>query len=313
MSFARTVKNELITIPVNHNEMLAEFSAFLNFSCDFHIEEGVKMLDFMTKNPAITKRFLLLTKSLYQADTILLTKDQQKFTKKPLIILRVIKNVEAIIKEHDYLIDPIKKIEELTIDHANKVAFLRAAFLTSGSVNDPKTAEYHLEIFVNKKEEVVLIQSIMNYFNFNARVTKRRNGFICYLKDAETISDFIQLVGAYNSVFKFEDVRIKRDFNNSINRLINCEIANERKSVEASDKQMKYINILRKHEFYLEIDSKLLKVMELREKYVDISLTDLVKLYKEEYNEEISRSGLNHRFNKIKALAESISAKGEQK
>ena len=214
MTFTKTVKNELVTVPTVHKEMLAEFAAFLNLACEFQIVNNNKIIEFQTKNPTVTKRFLMLSKTLYDTETELLQKEQENFSKKPLIVLRLIKNVEEIINEHDYLGDPIENIRLITYSDLTKIAFLRGAFLVSGSVNHPKTSEYHLEIYAHKQDEIILIQTLMNYFGLNARITKRRKGYIAYLKDAESISDFIKLIGAYNAVFKFEDIRIKRDFNN---------------------------------------------------------------------------------------------------
>ncbi|WP_162140217.1 DNA-binding protein WhiA [Haploplasma axanthum] len=306
MTFAKTVKNELITIPISHTEMLAEFSAFLNLGCEFHIENSQKMIDFLTKNPTVTKRFLLLTKTLYQSETILLKKDQQMFTKKPLIILRLTTQIDKIILEHGYLEDPIENARMITNTKEEKKAFLRGAFLVTGSINDPKTAEYHLEIFSNKKEEIIFIQWLMNDFNLNARITKRRNGYIAYLKDAESISDFIQLLGATNAVFKFEDSRIKRDFNNSINRIMNCEIANEKKSVIASQEQLNDIKLINKYYIGGELDLKTTQAIDLRKKYPEANLRELTEIFEKEYGETISKSGLNHRFGKIKKIADGI-------
>lgn len=305
MTFTRLVKNELVTVPVNHSEMLAEFAAFLNFSGEFHIENGAKTIEFQTKNPSITKRFLMLSKALYDTDTELLQKEQQKFTKKPLIILKLTKNVSEIINEHDYLGNPVDNMRLITKTDNEKKALLRGAFLVNGSVNHPKTAEYHLEIYAGKQDEIIFIQAMMNYFNLNARITKRRQGFIAYLKDAESISDFLKLVGATNQVFKYEDYRINRDMMNSINRTINCEIANEKKSVKAAEEQIRNINIIRKELTYLEIDDKIEQIMDLRLKYPDANLRQLSTLFEEEYGETISRSGINHRFNKIKEIVES--------
>src|SRR5690554_1038121 len=303
MTFTKTVKNELVTVPTVHKEMLAEFAAFLNLTSEFQIVNNKKTIEFQTKNPTVTKRFLMLSKTLYDTETELLQKEQDTFSKKPLIILRLIKNVEQIITEHDYLGDPIENVKLITFSDLTKIAFLRGAFLVSGSVNHPKTAEYHLEIYAKKQEEIILIQSLMNYFNLNARITKRRKGYIAYLKDGESISDFIKLIGAYNAVFKFEDVRIKRDFNNSINRIINCEIANEQKTFKASEEHLKNIEIVRKYLSFSEIDDKIVKVIELREKYPEANLTELSNLYEQEYEEKISRSGINHRLNKVRELA----------
>lgn len=306
MTFTKTVKNELVTIKANYDEMLAEFSAFLNMACDFHIENNLKMIDFQTKNPTVTKRFLLLSKTLYQAKTELLTLEQKMFSKKPMVILRLISEVEKIILEHDYLDSPIENARLITQSDETKIAFLRAAFLVSGSVNHPKTAEYHLEIYSSNKDEIIFLQSLVANFNLNFRITKRRKGYIIYIKDAESISDFIKLIGAYNSVFKFEDERIKREFNNSINRLNNIEIANEKKAVIASQDQINDIELI--NSFYLGdmIDYKTKQAIDLRLKYPDANLRELTEHFEEEYSETISKSGLNHRYTKIKKIADKL-------
>ena len=122
MTFSKTVKNELVTLPAEHNEMLAEFSAFLNLACDFHIENSVKMIDYHSTNPTVVKRFLLLSKTLYQAETTLLTKEQQTFTKKNLVVLRLSTEVDRIINEHDYLGNNIEALKLITRSDKEKIS-----------------------------------------------------------------------------------------------------------------------------------------------------------------------------------------------
>lgn len=306
MSFAKTVKEELVTVPIGLEEQLAEFSAFLNLHTDFHIENRHKMLDFKTNNPTVAKRFLLLVRTLYQAETSLITQKQKKLNQKQTVIIRIQSRVEDIVNEHNLLENAIESQELLTQSPEAKKAYLRAAFLSSGSVNHPKTAEYHLEIFSCNSDHIIFIQQLMNHYDLNARVTKRRNGYIAYLKDAEGISDFLQIVGAQNSVFKFEDIRIKRDFNNSINRVMNCEIANEKKTIVASNQQIKDIKLIEKYMPEKDIDERILNIMKLRKAYPDISLRELSELYEEKFDEPLSKSGLNHRIAKIRQMAEHI-------
>ncbi len=306
MSFAKTVKEELVSIPVELDEQLAEFSAFINLNAEFHIENKQKMLDFKTNNPTVAKRFLQLVRSLYQAETSLITQRINKLNQRNAIIIRIQSKVEDIVNEHSLLDSPIENQELTTATPEAKQAFLRAAFLSGGSVNHPKTAEYHLEIYTRDPEQAVFLQSVMNYFDLNAKITKRRQGFICYLKDAEGISDFLQIVGAQNSVFHFEDVRIKRDFNNSINRVMNMEIANEKKTIVAANEQLKDIEIVLTYVPESQIDAKSRQVIELRKMYPEASLKELVDLFEETYHDHISKSGLNHRLVKIKQMAKEI-------
>lgn len=306
MSFAKTVKEELVTVPVELDEQLAEFSAFINLNGEFHIESKRKMLDFKTNSPTVAKRFLQLVRSLYQAETSLITQKLNKLNQRNAIIIRIQSRVEDIVNEHSLLESPIENEELTTATPESKKAFLRAAFLSGGSVNHPKTAEYHLEIFTKNPEQAVFLQSVMNTFDLNAKITKRRHGFICYLKDAEGISDFLQIVGAQNSVFQFEDVRIKRDFNNSINRVMNMEIANEKKAYIAANQQLEDIELVEKYIPESQIDDKSKQVIELRKTYPEASLKELAELFLETYNDHISKSGLNHRLVKIKQMAKEI-------
>ncbi len=306
MSFARTVKEELVTIPVELEEQLAEFSAFINLNGEFHIQEKKKMLDFKSNNPTVAKRFLQLVRTLYQAETSLITQKLNKLKQRQAIIIRIQSRVEDIINEHGLLDKPIENQELMCATPEAKKSFLRAAFLSGGSINHPKTAEYHLEIFSRDPNQIVFIQSLLTFFDLNAKITKRRNGYICYLKDAEGISDFLQIVGAQNSLFQFEDIRIKRDFNNSINRVMNCEIANEKKAFQAAMDQIRDIELIETYVPRHTIDQKIMMVMDLRKAYPESTLMELVAAYEETFHETISKSGLNHRLVKIRQMADVI-------
>ena len=163
-----------------------------------------------------------------------------------------------------------------------------------------------MEIFSSSPDQIVFLQSILIGFSLNAKITRRRTGYICYLKDAEGISDTLQLMGAQNAQFKFEDIRIKRDFNNSINRVMNCEIANEKKILVAANDQVKDIALIERHYAIKQLDAKIKQIMELRKAHPEASLKDMVDLFESTYGETISKSGINHRLMKIRQLADQI-------
>lgn len=110
------------------------------------------------------------------------------------------------------------------------MSYLRGAFLAGGSVNNPETSRYHLEIYSTYEDHNEDLCKLMNnYFYLNAKATKRRRGYIVYLKEAAKIGDFLHIVGALNAMLNFEDLRIMRDMRNSVNRLVNCDTANMKK------------------------------------------------------------------------------------
>lgn len=304
MSFAKMVKEELTGLQVSKDEQLAELAAFLQLNTEVSIANQKTTLWFKTNNPTVGRRFLQIVKQLYKVENTLLTKQALNFRKNHQIQIGINEDLERILSEHDILSDE-KNTELLTQLPETKQAYLRGAFLASGSVNDPKTAQYHLEIYASNPDQIIFIQKLMNQFDLNAKITQRRKGFIAYLKDVEHIEDFLRYIGASKTVFLYEDIRIKRDLNNSINRIVNCEIANEKKIVAAAYEQIEYIKIIQEH-IGAQIDYKMQEVMTLRLEYPEASLNELVELFEKRYQEKITKSGLNHRFLKIKETAKQI-------
>ena len=182
-------------------------------------------------------------------------------------------------------------------------AYLCGAFLARGSVNDPNTSNYHFEITLNEAFHAVFVQHLMNEYNFNSKIVKRRNKLVVYVKEAEIIVDILRLMGANKNAFHYEDLRIERDFNNSINRVINCEVANEQKSLSAAREQLRYIKYLEYNYPLEKLDPKILTLMKVRKDNPEASLVELIKILDEEYGEIISKPGLSHRFAKIKIIA----------
>ena len=99
-------------------------------------------------------------------------------------------------------------------------------FLACGSVNNPDTSNYHLEMNVNEEDYALFIEELMNHYELNAKMIKRRNKYVVYIKSAEKIGDFLRAIGASQSVMDFEMTRIDRSMANTVNRWNNCDIAN---------------------------------------------------------------------------------------
>lgn len=309
MSFAKFVKAEMTTIPVNQSEMLAEISAFFHMSTTLEVDNGKQIIVYDSKNATVAIRFLKLLRSLYPSNVVLNIKDEKVLTHRKTIKIKILSPVDQIISEHGF--DTSNDSRDLLIKTPEaRKAYLRVAFLIGGSVNDPNTSNYHLEIYVKDSNEAIFVQSLMNNFNLNAKIIKRRKGFIVYLKDAEQIANFLILTNAQNSLFKFEDVRIKRDFNNSINRIINCEVANEQKVMESASKQLDDINYIIENLTLKALNPKLQEAAELRIENPDLSLSELQEAYFEKHNKKISRSGLYHRFIKIREIRNEDEGRG---
>ena len=297
MSFASLCKEELMKKKRNLIENKALILGM--------ILSGAKVSEaeftFSSTSEAISKYFVFLLKRVYQYNTEI-TEDKiqsNKFLHTYNVSCNGAMNIMEDLEVHNF--GEFKKQIEESDNLAS--AYLCGAFLARGSVNDPETSKYHFEITLDDPKNTTFVQHIMNTRNFNAKIIKRRNRLVLYLKEAEKIVDIIRFIGATNQAFAYEDLRIERDFNNSINRIINCEVANEQKTIQAAREQLKYIKYLEYNYPLEKIDPKILTVMKVRQDNPEASLVELMEILETEYGQKISKPGLSHRFAKIKELA----------
>ena len=195
-------------------------------------------------------------------------------------------------KPSNYIVDSLEE----------KKSYLRGAFLICGSVNDPKTSRYHLEFIIENKIVAYFVNNLLNSLNFNSKVLKREKHYMVYLKESEKISDFIKLLNAYNSLFYYEDIRIYRDHVNMTNRLNNCEQANTDKIVFSSNEQLENIEKLKSMYDFDLLDDKIKEICIYKEKYRESSMQELASIISLETGTKITKSGINHRFRKIKEM-----------
>lgn len=309
MSYASEVKKELTSLEVHENNAKAELMALIRMNGAIGISNQQLTLNTQTENPAIARRIYSLLKNFYHLEAELSVRRKMKLKKNNLYIVRLRTGVKELLSDLSILKDDFQineRVPDGTLNEESEIrSYLRGAFLASGSVNNPETSRYHLEIYSLYESHNQMIADWINKYNFNARTTERRSGYIVYLKEAEHIADFLQLIGATNSMLKFEDVRIMRDMRNSVNRLVNCETANLNKVANASMKQINNIQYIDETVGLGELPPKLREVAEARLAHREVSLKELGELVP---GGPISKSGINHRLRKINQYAEKLRA-----
>jgi hypothetical protein len=230
------------------------------------------------------------------------------FSKNNLYLIEITEKVDFILKDLSITDDNgeiLKEPSEYILGSEEEIrAYLRGAFLSKGSINDPKTARYHLEFLVEEKEEATVINDLLNYFELNSKIITRDKGYMVYVKEAEKIGDFLRIINANQAVLYYEDIRIYRDHKNMTNRLNNCEQANMDKIIATATKQIEQIDYLKENAAIDLLDDKTKEVIEYRLKYPEASLTELAEIISYETRKPITKSGLNHRFRKINELVE---------
>ena len=188
----------------------------------------------------------------------------------------------------------------IVIENDNcKRAIVRGAFLGAGSINNPSRT-YHLEINLSTKDNMEFLDEILKQCNIRCKKLENNNSI--YLKDGEEISAIIALFGASSSVLKFEDIRVQKEMNGKVNRIVNCQSANLNKTLNASVEQIDAIRRLQQSNKFNNLDDNLKEIALLRLEYPDMSLVELGKKLKE----PLGKSGVNYRLKRIIKIAEDL-------
>lgn len=306
MSFSTNIKNEVTRLEENREELISELSAIVRNSAV--IEEKVTIF---IENNSVARRIFKLFKNIYDV-TPIITVRKKYFNNGYTYILTIKNKLKEILDDLsvvknglflDIPKDYIYSDEDLTR------AYLRGLFLVTGSVNDPKTSKYHLEFLVDDDDYANFVSELLNSMDLNSKVIKRDKKYMVYIKEAEKISDFLRAIKAYDAVMYYEDIRIYRDHKNMTNRLNNCEQANMDKIFLTASSQIRDINKLKEYDMLDLIDEKIKLVIDYRLKYPEASLTELSEIITKETGNRITKSGLNHRFRKIKEIISNIENK----
>lgn len=183
-------------------------------------------------------------------------------------------------------------------------SFLRGVFLSCGSVSDPNKS-YHLEFVVPFKKLSNDLIKIMSELNLSPKYVMRKGNHIVYFKDSESIEDLLAYMGAPNASLYLMNVKIEKDVKNKINRQINNDMYNIEKTISAAEKQIEAIEYIKGTVGMGVLNEGQKKLAKLRLDNPEASLSELEKLY----DEDISRSGIKHRLDKIVEISNNLKEK----
>lgn len=307
MSFSSDVKKELILIESNEDCMKAELAAIIRMNGLISTNGLETSLDVQTESAAIARRIYTLLRSVYSGSIEVVVRKKMRLKKNNIYIVRVREKVNDLLDhlEIEHENDGFEQTDLLTTLSTDETrrAYLRGAFIARGSINNPETSSYHLEIFNLDQDHNHVLCQLMNRYSLRAKELQRRNGYIVYMKEANRIGDFLRLIGATKALFKFEDARIVRDMRNSVNRIVNCETANLNKTISASVRQVENIKFIEKTVGLDYLPEKLQEIAKVRLEHPEVTLQELGKLIP---SGELSKSGVNHRLKKIEEIARSL-------
>ncbi len=303
MTFTIKVKEELLQLV--HQDK-SELSAMIKMSGSLGLSGSGLTLSITSENAKIARHLYALLERFYHTQAEIKYHQKTNLRKNRVYTVFLEENVEAILADLK-LADSFFGIEtgiepEILNDDEKGRAYLRGAFLSNGSVRDPETGKYQLEIFSVYLDHAEDLANLMKKFMLDAKVIERKKGAITYLQKAEDIMDFLIVIGAMEAMSEFEQVKILRETRNDLNRANNAETANIAKTITAS---MKTINNIIKIMDTVGLDAlpvELRQVAQLRIAHPDYSIQQLA----DSLDTPLTKSGVNHRLRKINKIAEEL-------
>lgn len=293
MTFNYELKEELSKLNLNVIERNILTLAYLIHS----YEEKNNKLMVRSSNPSVTRILYINLKELFSTNTKIAYKKETKQ-----VYYLVINDYKSLLNNMKSVKNQIESLEE-------KTSFLMGTFLAVGNITDPKTSRYHLEFVFKNEKDLLYISNLLNDLNMNSNTIKRQNNYVLYIKSSENISDLLKLFKVYNTVFELENVLIKREHKNLVNRLNNCELANQEKITKTGLRQVSYINLLKERNYFKLLDTNTQLIANYRLKFPEYSYNELSEIIYKDIKYKISKSGISHHFIKIKKLHDKINIK----
>ncbi len=179
------------------------------------------------------------------------------------------------------------------------VHFLRGVFLAAGRISDFKKL-YRLEFSARERTEA--LYSLLSEEARPPKRTLRRGEPILYYKTNTDICDFMAVIGAESAAFDLINDSIEAGYRNAANRRANCETRNIERSVEASMRFVHTYRRLAEADKLSLLPEELQETARLRAENPTVSLSVLGA----RHSPPITKSGMNHRLERIMRLSEEI-------
>ena len=327
MSFSGEVKEELaVRTGSGRHCMIAELTAIITMCGGIRISEGDRCtMHFHTENRFVARKCSLILREAFQVRPetgVRLSPRRAKTGEKGKAgfgcsycvavpdhedTIKILKGC-CLIRHSDGISALTDIGEELPVSENSVLkrvccrrAFFRGAFLSSGSISDPKKSN-HFEIVCASMEKARQLQEIADEFSLDARIVQRKQSYVLYLKEGSQIVDALGIMEAPRSLMELENIRILREISNDVNRRVNCETANIGKTVTAAQRQIRDIEFIETHGGLSQLPPPLRMAAMLRLRYQDISLAELGQMF----DPPLGKSGVNHRIEKISMIAQQL-------
>ena len=301
MTFSAKIKEELCKLPLKSLEcVLAECCGLILFANSTR-KDKIKII---TENKDVAHRASWLLKSLFGFDfdkKIIPATSFKKFN----LIIETPEKLNVIFEAFGIDTTVSLRLNAAIIETDDaRSAFCRGAFLSGGSVTDPESA-YHLELATSHNTLSREVISLLFELNLPAKTATRKSNYVIYFKESGQIEDFLTRIGAPVSAVELMQTKLFKNVRNQTNRQVNCDVANLNKAADAAKGHLSDIHTIIDNDEFDALSPQLQSAANLRLTYPDATLSELVAYS----NGEVGKSGLNHRFSKLHAIAEEIKSR----
>lgn len=299
MSFSGDVRNELAKqIGTARHCQIAYLSAILFFE-----EEGETSFCFETEHVPTAETVFLLLKKLFQITPEMKIEKRSK-TKRMRLEVQDPAQVQRIRQTCGFSegASHMRPADSPILQKdCCRRAFLKGAFLTAGSMNDPKRA-YHMEFICKYREQAEQLGELLKLFGIVPGIIQRKKYFVVYVKESESIANLLGLMGCRVNLMAFENARILKEMREHVNRTVNCEAANINKTVNAAVRQIEDIRLIEEKIGLEHLPNRLDEIARVRLQYPETALRELGEMLEP----PIGKSGVNHRLRKLSSIAETL-------
>ncbi len=318
MSFAHEAKLEVLESPIKNECCKQAFLSAVIHSCGELIKSGKEI--YIELKTDLDKVFEIVNdclQTLYGKNAEMFIDEDKNINKATRYIIKLPKDctkrilfdcgiAKFNIEDEFSLISGLD--EHIIENECCAKTYIKGVFATASTSNivleEKKSNKryfsgYHWEFVFNREDYADDFSNLLFSFGITNKKNQRKNLFILYIKEAEKVSDLFAIVGAFKSLLKLQNEMTVREVRNNINRQNNCINANITKTVNASIKQIKAINIINERLGFDKLPQNLRELCLVRLANPEESLDNLTKLL----STTITKSGINHQFNRLIKIA----------
>lgn len=239
MTLTADVKAELVAIrDPRPSVRVSETTAVLRFAGGLHSIAGRVAVEAEVDSPVLAKRTARDIAEIYGVRPEIARMQAPAHTDGELFAVRVIDGGETLARQTG-LLDarrrPVRGLpNKLTTGNRHDLAAVwRGAFLAAGHLSEPGRSA-SLEVSCPSGEAAMALVGAAGRISLSAKAREVRGVPRVVVRDPDAIKGMLVAMGAVNTAAEWDQLRQRREVRAGVNRLVNFDDANLRRSAQAA-------------------------------------------------------------------------------